>query len=384
MPADLEALIVRPLDYWDGGIETYVNNMVPALADEGIHATVLVCGKMAPRHRTYLESCGARVIEGHLFEDRGSGSVVRGYKEDGPNIRGLVSRVLAEHPFDVVHVHCTVSWMQFLVLDEARKARIPVRLAHSHGALAKGSFAHVAARRYFSSRATSRATGLLACSHAAGRYLFGEPEWERRGIFARNGIDTEMFAFSQQAREKIRTGLPEDTLVIGNVARLAAVKNQSFLMGVFAEVVAQQPNARLWLVGDGPDRTLLEELAASLGLSDKIVFWGKRDDIPALLAGMDRFVLPSHHEGMSIALIEAQASGLPCIVSAGLSDECDIPGCPIEHIPLESGPRTWAEKILEPASPSIRREKGARLVSAAGFDIRDCAHELAGLYRTKH
>ena len=52
MPDDLEALIVRPLDYWDGGIETYVNNMVPALADEGIHATVLVCGKMAPRHRT--------------------------------------------------------------------------------------------------------------------------------------------------------------------------------------------------------------------------------------------------------------------------------------------------------------------------------------------
>lgn len=132
-----------------------------------------------------------------------------------------------------------------------------------------------------------------------------------------NGVEADAFQRSSRAEARARLGIPVAAFVIGTVARLVPVKAQVDLVEAFADLRARLPTQemRLVLVGEGPERANLESVIRARGLGDHVWLAGARDDVPQWLAAFDVFALPSRNEGVSIAALEAMASGLPVVAS---------------------------------------------------------------------
>ena len=198
-----------------------------------------------------------------------------------------------------------------------------------------------------------------------------------------NAINTSVYTYSFEKAVTIREKLHvEQNLVIGHVGRFDAQKNHTFLLDIFSECVNIVPNARLLLVGDGEGRTQIQEKAKSLGLEEKVIFTGVRNDVADLLQAMDVFVFPSLYEGVPVTMIEAQASGLPCVISDGVPKDCVITSGLVTSMKLSDRPCDWAKHIA--AQLNRKRENHLEEIQAAGYDIVTAAKELENFYLKKY
>jgi glycosyltransferase involved in cell wall biosynthesis len=161
------------------------------------------------------------------------------------------------------------------------------------------------------------------------------------------------------------------------VGRFSAVKNHTFLLDIFAELKRQNGLSFLLLVGDGTLRAETEQKAAALGLSDSVIFTGIRTDVPDLMQAMDCFVFPSLYEGLPLTLVEAQAAGLPCIVSDGVPEECAKTTL-VKRLSLSASVPRWAGEVL--ATQAHSRESTYDQLAEAGFDIFSNAKWLQNFY----
>lgn len=276
-----------------------------------------------------------------------------------------------EHP-EYRIVHCHLDCMSSLPLAAAKASGVPVRIAHAHSSSQDKDLKYLLKRHYMK-KIPAAATHFFACSGAAGSWMF--PGRSVRLI--RNGIDTAAFAFDPRQRAVRRRELGLDKqLTVGHVGRLIDVKNHSFLLEVFAELLRSAPDAVLLLVGSGPLEEQLREKARVLGLEDQVRFLGVRSDVPALMQAMDVFVLPSLYEGLGISAVEAQASGLPCLLSDRVPTDCGMTD-QVEFLPLRS-PERWAQAILRAAG--LPRYGDCSDIVRAGYDITSTAGELQQFY----
>ena len=289
----------------------------------------------------------------------------------------LFRDLLRQRQYDVVHLNL-YQGLSLYYGRIARQAGVPVRIAHSHNENLRKSPArwlkmllHRLGRRWF----TDDATALWACSKAAASFLFGS---RKDFTFIPNGIDTERFRFNKDIRQTLRREMGlENCLVLGHVGRLCPQKNQRFLLEVFANLVPTHPNSRLLLVGDGEDRDALEKRAAQLGIENRVIFYGRSDQVERLLWVMDIFLLPSLFEGLPVAAVEAQAAGLPVLCAKNLSKEVKL----TEHLrffPLENGAAAWAAEVL--TMNAQNREENAEIVQKAGFESRFVAQRIENAY----
>ena len=217
----------------------------------------------------------------------------------------------------------------------------------------------------------------IAPSILAAEYTFGKGSVDRGEVsLLKNGLDISLFKYSEAARAERRAELGvENNLVVGHVGRFSDQKNHSFLIDVFAEIHKRRPDAVLLLVGKGENQKTVEEKANALGLSDVVRFLGVRSDVPELLAAMDVFVFPSFFEGMPNTVIEAQATGLPCVIADTITPEADITGL-VKYLPLEN-PENWAEAALS----SVRAERldTKQMLVDHKYDIDSVAQEFTRL-----
>ncbi|WP_437805887.1 glycosyltransferase [Sorangium sp. So ce1078] len=171
-------------------------------------------------------------------------------------------------------------------------------------------------RRWLRSAASAFVDAHVAVSQPTAAVVLGRREVDPPKLHVvANGIDLSRFAPDPAARARVRAELaiPEDAWVVGSVGRLSPVKNHALLVRAAARSLPR--SGRLLLVGDGPERGRLAALAAELGASDRVLFAGERHDVPALLAALDVFALPSLSEGLPLALLEAMATGLPAVAT---------------------------------------------------------------------
>jgi glycosyltransferase involved in cell wall biosynthesis len=228
------------------------------------------------------------------------------------------------------------------------------------------------------------ATHWLAASQVAGRALFGE-KWgvDPRSQVLHCGIDLQPFR-RMEAREEVRASLEiaADETVIGHVGRLDTPKNHTFLVEVAAEAARRSPRLRLLLVGEGPARPLIEERVRALGMASRTIFLGSRADVPHLLLAMDVFVFPSLWEGLGLAAIEAQAAGLPCVISECVPVEADVAPELVHRLPLAAGAPAWAEALAVIARNRITSQAGA-LASVENSDF-NIERSMEGLYALYH
>lgn len=279
-----------------------------------------------------------------------------------------------EHPeYKIVHSH--LDCMAGIPLKYAEKNKVPVRIAHAHSSNLTKDEKYLL-KLLFKKNITKYATHLFACGEEAGRWMFGGKEFS----VLNNAIDAKKYSFNEATRRKIRASfkIDRDTLVIGHVGRFAPPKNHDFLIDIFSSVVSMNPNSRLLLVGVGELQENIKKKVFSLGLSEKVIFAGLRDDIPAVMQSMDVFVMPSLFEGLPVVMVEAQASGLPCLISDKVPIECRKTEGLVKFLPLNIGAENWSKEILK--SKNVARRDTCDEIKKTGFDILSNAKKLEKYY----
>lgn len=283
-----------------------------------------------------------------------------------------------EHPgYVAVHGHMTSTASIYLPI--AKAAGVPLTIAHARSAGVDPGLKG-AMTRFLRRNLGKKADVCLTCSRLAGEAVFGKKMVEAgRVTTVPNAIDAREFAFSEKKRKQKRAELEigEQEFVIGHVGRFGHMKNHAFLLDVFAEICRKVPDSRLLLVGEGGLMDSVREKAASLGLSDRVIFTGNQAQVADFYMAMDFFVFPSIFEGLPGSVIEAQASGLRCLVSDSVTDEVLI--TPLAQArSLSDKASVWAQNVLE--RRSYEREQMEQAIKKAGFDVSDQVKFLEKLY----
>jgi glycosyltransferase involved in cell wall biosynthesis len=296
------------------------------------------------------------------------------------------ARIFAEAgPFDIVHSH--VHQFNGFTLRCARRAGVPVRIAHSHvDTMPEDARPGLARRMYIQAMRgliERNATHGLAASRLAANALF-PAGWDHDPRFRvlYYGIDMRPFHAAPDPALRAELGLPADAFVLGHTGRFDEQKNHLFLLEIAREVMAREPRARLLLIGAGSLRPAVEQRAAALGIADRVVFAGLRRDVPHVLRSVvDVFAMPSLCEGLALALLEAQTAGVPCVIADTISVEADALPALITRLALTTPPPQWADAILATRGrePMPRSEALARM-EASPFNIQHSAADLQSVY----
>ena len=287
-------------------------------------------------------------------------------------------------PYDVVHAHDMV-WGPLLAVAHAEE--VPVRIIHSHNDVRWHQPASLLERVYCrcARRASLRhATHGLAVSEVAAEAYFGR-KWKRdnRWRVLVSGRDFSPFHEAVD-REAMRAelGLPADARVIGHVGSLTEQKNHRFWLQIAGKLARMSDRYHFLLVGDGPLRAGIVARAEELGLSDRLVLAGVRDDVPRVLGAMDLFLFPSFYEGLPGAVVEAQAAGLPCLISDAITSETQMIPELVTRLELDDGPGAWAQQVEEQLQehPGLPREDACEHAKESQFDMVTHMRRLSAVY----
>lgn len=299
----------------------------------------------------------------------------RGYIRFYRELKSLIR----ENRYDVVHCHTMFN--SGLVLLAARQCGVPVRIAHSHSIRGQGRSSAVQAlyektmRRWI----LRDATCCVGCGQAAGEWLFGEKTFQDRGLVILNGIELADFRFDRAARERIRSELGwEDCFVIGHAGHLEPVKNQVFLIRLMPELLKSKPSTRLLLLGDGSDRPMLEQTVQALHLEDRVLLTGNVSNVNEYLSALDVFAFPSLYEGMPLAIVEAQANGVPCVLSDRVPKDVFLTDL-LRPQSLEDNTSGWIDALL--AAKRNAPEQYLARMEKKGFGIQEMLHKIYSLYQ---
>lgn len=301
------------------------------------------------------------------------------------------------HEFALVQGHMTSTAAIYLPI--AKKAGVKKTAAHARSAgVDKGLKGTMT--RFLRRNLADKADYLFTCSELAGISVYGEKAVrEGKTIFIPNAIDCAGFTFDPEKRKKMREELGlTDAIIIGHVGRFHYAKNHEYLLRVFAELCRMSAGAggstaetgadqkyHLILLGEGPLMEDTRKLAEELGVADKVHFLGNHKNIADYYQAMDYFVYPSRYEGMPGTIVEAQASGLPCLMSDTICREV-IATELVETMSIEEEPKAWAEVLQQRidalVSKQENREKYAAKMAAAGFDVQAQAERMMRFYES--
>jgi glycosyltransferase involved in cell wall biosynthesis len=218
------------------------------------------------------------------------------------------------------------------------------------------------------------ATAKVAPSQLAADFMFGKNADVK---LLNNGVDLEFFRYRPEEGASFRRELGiEKKLVVGHIGRFHPQKNHRYLLEIFKELHQCRQDSVLLLIGTGGLEKQIREWISEMGLQDAVVLAGQRFDIPAALSAMDVFVFPSFHEGMPNTVIEAQATGLPCVIADTITRDADLTGL-VQYLPLSCPPSEWAKCAIE--ASALQRKDTATDFRSNGYDIESVAKNFISL-----
>ena len=284
-------------------------------------------------------------------------------------------KIMKENSYHIMHRHAAdaLCWPDFYL---AKKAGINHRIVHSHGIHTVKTKMH----RFFYPLMIANITNRVACSKLAGLWLYHD---NLDFYVIKNGIQTSRFLFSEKQRIEQRKELQisDNTLVLGNVGRLANPKNPLMTVKVFAALEKKYPNSKLIMLGEGDLRDVVEALINQLNVQDKVFLPGVTSEVAKWMCAMDVGIYPSEFEGFPFSVIESEANGLPIIMSNRITNEIDVLGS-IVSLSLDSSPDIWAEEILRlyQKDNPLSRGEYAEINFQAGYDIKNTVKDLENYY----
>lgn len=274
--------------------------------------------------------------------------------------------------YDIVHIHAN-SATATLELFASLLAHIPKRIIHIHTSKTEHPIIHKTLLPFFHKLYTDK----VACSQQAGEWIF-----KSNYNILPNAINCEKFRYTPKQRYNFNTE-NEKFIIFGHIGKFMAAKNHLFLIQIFNEISKKIPQAKLLLIGDG---YLKHEIICEIekyDLATKVILTGLRKDIPQLLNSMDIFIFPSLWEGLPMSVLEAQASGLQCILSENVTKEVALTDL-VYYYSLERSPKEWANFIINKLdfkqNRTERSIKAIEQITQQGYDIKNATNRLENLY----
>jgi glycosyltransferase involved in cell wall biosynthesis len=354
-----------------GGTETWLMHVQRSIDHSRFENHFLVHGNQAGYYDDEIREQGGTVISFPLHRL----PLVYG--------RALRDIIRKYGPYDILHAH--VHAFSGLVMKVGAKAGIPIRITHSHSDTRlidkSAGLARMAVLKVAQYWTRKYATHRIAASRFAAAALFGR---EDVADILHCAIDLAPFrALCDPLKVRSELGIPSDALVLGHVGRFVTAKNHTFLVRIAHEVMRREPKAVLLLIGDGGLRQQAEADAQSLGIREKVVFTGVRSDISQLLMGaMDVFVFPSLWEGLPLSLLEAQAAGVPAIISDSITTEVDEVKSLIERLSAGAETTEWATRIIDAAHRNkLQRRAALAQMEKSDFNIDNAVNLLQSYYQ---
>lgn len=345
-----------------GGIETFIMNLYREIDRQKLQFDFLVNTDKESFYDQEIYELGGRIYKVCTKRD----NAVKNFFQ--------VKKIIQENKYDVIHRHGSNGLIALDILA-AKLAGATIRIAHSHNIRASG-FQPV--HKYLKKIIPHVTTNRVACSTEAGNHLFNDNDF----VIMKNTIDSHRFIYDEDEREEIRKELKiqENKLVIGNIGRFHNQKNHLFLIDIFYELHKINPDSILLLVGEGNLKHQVEKKVSEMRLGESVKFLGLRSDVYRIMQAFDSFLFPSLYEGLGIVLLEAQASGLPCITSEKVvPKEVEITDL-MEFVPLERSAKEWAEIVLSCTYNKGPRRDRSKEVIASGYDVRSNLRIIEGLY----
>ena len=352
-----------------GGIETWLMHVLRKMDRSRFAMDFVVATSKESDHDEEILNLGSQVIDCGSRKSVGFG-------------RRLQQAMHQHGPYDVVHAH--VNHHNGYVVRIAQRAKVPIRISHSHtDTTAKERAASFKRRLYVHLMhhwIAKHSTLGLAASRPAAVSMFG-PQWNQQDLcrVMHCGLDLAPF---RKAYDPVTTRndlrIPQDAWVIGHVGRMVDVKNHPLIINTFAQVLSETGDAYLLLVGEGPLRDKIEQQACELGVINRVRFAGARDDVPQLLcAVVNAFIFPSKFEGLGMVLIEAQAAGLPCLVSEVVPDEADVIPELITRLSLTE---PWSSHLLATREITRKQKDCLDRIQKTDFCIEKGVSQLQSIY----
>lgn len=351
-----------------GGTETMLMNLYRKIDREKVQFDFLSFSEEDEYYDEEIKSLGGRIIK--------SSNSIRS-----------ISKIINDYgPYDVVHSHTLFN--SGISMIAAKKSGVKIRISHAHTTQDNSSNFirknYIRIMRYIINKYS---TDLLACSKEAGKYLFGENVINKSNYkYFPNLIDYEsILNFSKDDVNKFKIeNKIKDSLVIGHIGTFKTAKNQKFLVEILKVMKYKNEDVKLLLIGDGNQRVEIKELVKQYHLENDVVFTGTRDDISTLLHTMDVFVFPSIYEGLGLVLLEAQASGLPCIVSEAIQPEADLNIGLIHRLNLSDRENIWADKIKSISNDKVFDTKRIeQSFDTNKYSSKSCISNLLNIYEAK-
>ena len=351
------AMIVK--NFINNGIGTVVLNYSLYLEKMGYSVDILVAESVADNKYYDIKGTNITIIQLPSKQK----NLIQYYRS--------LYHILKNNNYSLAHIHGN-SGAVFPEIICAKKAHLPV-VCHSHNTRCNHPNIHRMFRRFVSILTDAR----VACSREAGEWLFGKYDY----LVLPNAFCVDNFRYNVDARKSLREELDidEHTLVIGNVARLNPQKNLLFLLDIFEEFHTNYPNSILIIVGDGPLYDTLNSRVASSNLSGNVIITGDIPDPSGYYSLFDIFVFPSLYEGLGISLVEAQISGLPCIVSDKVPEDAHISNL-YYSLKLSANSKQWVSMMYEISEDIRTRER--KSCNAAKFDIKTNVLTLSNVYQS--
>ena len=296
--------------------------------------------------------------------------------------RKVLNDILKDAHFDAIHIHGVCD---YVFLKCAKRNKVKTRIVHSHNASVemryKNPFYKTCRNIYRAFNNWLYVTDKWACGIEAGKALWGEAAVNNNQVFIMpNAIQTKNYTFDESIRKRMRLnlGIDQEAIVVGSVGRLTYQKNQSLMLDIMSEIKKTFNNIYLVMIGEGELEEKLKHKAIECGIDKNIKWLGNRNDVAQLLNAMDVFILTSHYEGLPVVMIEAQANGLPCVVSNEITKECDFLNSN-KYLSLTSSFREWADAVLK-AAVAGRNQNAQNIIIEHGYELKVAVEVLKKKY----
>ena len=349
-----------------GGVEAVVMNYYRFIDKDKVQFDFICDSDSTNIPKKEIESLGGRVI------------ICPPYQKLPKYLKEL-KRIFKENNYQIVHSNINV--LSVFPLYAAKKAKVPIRIAHSHSTTNKKEKKKNLLKQVLRPLSKIYATDYFCCSELSGRWLFGDKEYDKGNIFLlNNAIDLDKFKYDEKVRKAKRKELNiKDTIkVIGHLGRFVEQKNHRFLIYIFNEIHKKDKNTLLLLAGQGPLMDEMKQKVKDLNLEDSVRFLGQRSDAAELYQAFDLFLLPSLYEGLPVVGVEAQASGNLCYLSDDMTKETKVLDS-TKFMSLSQSAEEWADNIIKDLE-TYKKHDTKEEVSEYGFNIEKEAKKLVKKY----
>ncbi len=351
--------------FFHGGIEAFLINLIKNLDYSEIQLDLLCLDE--------FNNDNAKKV----FEEKGVKLITQNKKSNRKTIANDFNLYLKENKYDVIHIH-TSHISLFLSLSIIAKAHhVHKVMIHSHS-VGTGGINHYLGKLISCFLLPFTVDEYLACSIEAGKRKFSKYIVRNKLEVIKNGIDLDIYKVDNNKRIEYRNklGISDDEILIGHVGRFSNEKNHKYIIELFSELKNRSDKYKLLLVGDGELTDEIKQKAVDKGIYNSITFAGIVDNVQDYMQAMDVFILPSIYEGLGIVNIEAQACGIPVIVSTGVPEEAKITDN-FKFISLDDKQK-WIDTIE--LFSTLPRTNNTEEIRVAGYDIKSTAQIVKDIY----